>query len=327
FTSRDGAVPLSGLIRDAAGNLYGTAVSGGYLCSCGVVFELSPTSTGGWKETVLHSFTGGADGYSPFAPLVFDGAGNLYGTTAFGGSRTTACGSGCGVVFRLTPTSGGLWKERVLYSFSGADGAFPYSGATFDALGNLYGETYSGLGAGSRGTVFRLSPTSSGPWTETILHGFSGDDVSYPGGGLVFDKAGNLYGTTQGTASSSNCPPSCGSAFELSPNSDGTWTETILHAFTGGVDGAAPYAGLVLDGSGNLRGTTIAGGAYNKGAVFELTPSSGGSWNFNLVYSFTGGLYSGEGPQAGLILDASGNLFGTAGGGPSGDGVVYEIKP
>jgi uncharacterized repeat protein (TIGR03803 family) len=328
FTYVDGAFPQAGLVRDAAGNLYGTTVSGGQLCRCGAVYELSPTSTGGWKETVLYSFYNGADGFVPYSQLVLDAAGNLYGTTATGGSTTTACSTiGCGVVFMLSPSSNGGWKEKVLYTFDGTDGAYLYSGVIFDEAGNLYGETYTGLGAGSRGTVFKLSPTSSGPWTLTTLHGFSGNDASYPGGGLVFDKAGNLYGTTQGVSSQGACPPSCGSVFELSPNSDGTWTETILHAFTGSVDGAYPAGRLLLDNSGNLYGTAAIGGAYNSGSIFKLTPSSGGTWNFSVTYSFPGGLYGGFGPQWGVIEDGAGNLYGNALGGQGKYGIVYEITP
>ncbi len=328
FTWLDGAYPEAGLIRDAAGNLYGTAADGGYLCYCGIVYELSPISTGGWKYTVLHSFAEGPNGFIPETPLVFDAAGNLYGTTTFGGSPTTACSTeGCGVVFRLSPMSDGEWREKVLYTFSATDGAYPNSGVTFDAAGNLYGETYSGLGSNARGTVFKLSPTPSGPWTETILHGFSGNDVSYPGGGLVFDKADNLYGTTQGAITADSCSPSCGSVFELSPNSNVAWTETILHAFSGGLDGFYPYAGLVLDSSGNLFGAASQGGIYGSGTIFKLTPISNGNWNFSVTHSFTGGLYGGEFPQAGLILDSFGNLYGTALGGPGKYGVVYEIKP
>jgi hypothetical protein len=323
FTWFNGAFPQAGLVRDAAGNLYGTALDGGYLCSCGVVFELSPTSTGAWKQTVLHSFRAGTGGFFPSSPLTLDAAGNLYGTATLGGSSSSGCN--CGVVFELSPTSSGKWNEKLLYTFTGIDGAYPSSGVTLDAAGNLYGETSSG-GPGAEGTVFKLSPTKSGPWAETILLSFSSN--GFPSGGVIFDPAGNLYGATQGMPVFTSCSPNCGSVFELAPNSDGTWTETVLYAFGGQGDGAFPLAGLVFDSGGNLYGTTSNwGDGYGLGTIFELMPTSSGSWNFVGLYGFKGPPHDGEAPASSLILDSAGNLYGTALGGPGGLGIVYKITP
>jgi uncharacterized repeat protein (TIGR03803 family) len=184
FNTVDGAGPYGALTLDAAGNLYGVTQGGGdpNVCSnCGVVFQLVPTS-GGWKENVVHYFSGGLDGWWPFGGVVLDTAGNLYGTTVYGGN--TGCSTtaqGCGVVFELSPLSNGMWKKTALYVFSGLDGAHPAAPVVFDSAGNLYGTTSEGdghisdcFGAGC-GVVFELSPTSNGVWTETVLHAFKGN--------------------------------------------------------------------------------------------------------------------------------------------------------
>jgi hypothetical protein len=285
-----GGIPNGGLVADASGNLYGTTQEGGNFnndCSeegCGVVFKLSPTSSGEWKETALHTFTDGWDGAFPGGPLIFDAAGNLYGTAELGG---TGNGCACGVVFELSPTSSGLWKEAVLYNFSGnADGSYPDTELTFDGAGNLYGSTFEGgdldgcKGRGC-GVAFELSPISNGGWKESVLHTFTGGtDGSYPGE-LTLDDAGNVYGTTT-EGGALNCGfdrTGCGVVFELSPGSNGIWYETVLYTFFGGADGGAPSSGLTLDANGNLYGTTRNGGilkacdfGYGCGVVYEIIP-------------------------------------------------------
>jgi uncharacterized repeat protein (TIGR03803 family) len=344
FNMTDGSYPNSGLIFDTRGNLYGTTLYGcgnGYGC----VFELSPRAGGGWTETVLHRFASdgsGTDGYYSYGGVVLDASGNLYGTTSYGG--TGACdgpeGVGCGTVFELSPAVGGQWTEKLIHNFNIAvqDGYYPQGGLTPDASGNLYGTTTLG-GASGEGTVFELSPSPGGNWTETILHNFNavGDGYS-PYANLVFDKSGDLYGTTNlGGANN------YGTVFELSPQGS-SWTETILHSFNkNGVDGYYPYGGVVFDGSGNLYGTTTAGGSLNGcnhrgcGAVFELIPGSGGQWTEEILYPFSGAQTDGHYPYSSLVLDNSGNVYGTTvsgGAGPcpmkdfsAGCGIVFEITP
>jgi uncharacterized repeat protein (TIGR03803 family) len=328
---------LGGLIQDAAGNLYGVSTYGGItapcpatgLLGCGTVFELSPTTTGHWKRTQLYAFSGGADGSLPLSTLVFDSAGNLYGTTGDGGDLTDCPTSGCGVVFKLSPTSSGAWTESVLYAFTnGTDGALPRASLVFDAAGNLYGTAEeSRPGAG---VVYELSPTASGPWTETVLYTFTGGaDGALPLGGLIFDPSGNLYGTTYEAGNLADCrKQGCGTVFELSPIAGGGWSETTIHTFAGGTDGANPEASLLRDASGNLYGTTSAGGGKG-GTVFELSPGSGGTWTEKIIYAFKGPTTDGQNPGYGpLIFDAAGNLYGTTlAGGPLGYGTVYKIRP
>ena len=319
----DGVEPRSGLISDAAGNLYGTTISGGTF-NYGTVYELSPSEGGGWTEMVLHSFNqDGVDGYYPDAALIFDAAGNLYGTTQYG--------PGNGVVFELSPSKGGGWNEKVLYHFSGyGDGQYPHASLVFDAAGNLYGETdnggiYCDLHQGC-GTVFELSRNGDGTWTEKVLHSFgNGTDGEGPLGGLILDASGNLYGTTYGGGTYN---PG-GTVFELSPNGDGSWTETVLHSFGLFPDGAEPWGGLTFDKAGNLYGTTSTGGAYpNGGTVFELTPNGDGTWTETVLHSF-GNVPDGLEPLYGsLIFDAVGNLYGTTTqGGIDGYGTVFELSP
>jgi uncharacterized repeat protein (TIGR03803 family) len=347
YNYHDGFHPVGTLVLDSAGNLYGTAGYGGENAGCytdgqgcGSVFELMPSAGGGWTEKPLHNFAGGNDGAYPWAGVIFDAAGNLYGTTPYGGRNNK------GTVFELSPAAGGGWREKILHNFgSGADGYDPVGALVFDNAGNLYGTTsYGGaygVGGGNSGTVFELSPTSGG-WREKILHSFGhGHDGFAPSSNLIFDAAGNLYGTTYyGGLSSSECNPdvhvSCGTVFELSPTSDGPWTEKILHSFgDAGVDGNFPYGGLVFDSAGNLYGTTTGGGdsticpqAVGCGIVFELLPASGGSWMETILHNFAGDTTDGASPDASLIFDSSGNLYGTASAyGPYGDGTVFEFTP
>jgi uncharacterized repeat protein (TIGR03803 family) len=355
----DGSTPVGGVILDAAGNLYGTTSEGGnFACSqgCGTLFKVD----GVGNKTVLHSFagTGAGDGEYPNAALVWDGQGNLYGTTEVGGA------SGYGTVFKLDTTG----KETVLHSFSGAggDGAFPLGGVVRDEQGNLYGTTEVG-GTSNCGTVFKLDTTGK----ETVLYSFAGmgGDGRSPWAGVVRDGQGNLYGTTVGGGVSD-----LGTVFKV----DTTGKETVLHSFTGTVvDGAQPMTGLVLDAKGNLYGTTNSGGrgieggngvvfkvskagletvlyrfpatgakgirprgvvrdaqgnlygttlfhgAFGWGTVFKRAPTG----KLTVLYNFTGGNADGGDPYAGVVQDSQGNLYGTTSAGAIGYGTVFNITP
>jgi uncharacterized repeat protein (TIGR03803 family) len=309
----DGGNPLSNLVMDAAGNLYGTTFVGG-AHGAGEVFELSRGAGSSWTETVLYSFTGGVDGANPFyAGVIFDSAGNLYGTTVGGGTL------GFGTVFELSPSGSG-WSESVLYSFAGGnDGASPYAGVIFGDGGGLYGTTASG-GYYGQGTVFGLTPGSSGLWTETVILTFNTNNGGGPLGGLVSDGV-NFYGVTEGGGKYK-----AGIAYELAPNTSGGWNESILHSFGKGSDGIDPYAeALVLDSLGNLYGTTTAGGAHQAGTVFKLSRNGAGSWGEVVLYSFDGAVASN--PFSGVILDGKGHLYGTCanGNGETTVGSVYEL--
>jgi len=344
--------PQGSLTFDAAGNLYGTTDFGGSTaCSsfgpgCGVVWKLAPNG----RLIILHQFTGGADGAFPDAGVIFDAAGNLYGTT-FAGGDVTACPShgGCGVVFKLAPNPDGTWTESVLHTFAGApDGAVPEAGLILDATGNLYGTTFVGgdptacpsfpgfpVGCG---IVFELKPNPGGTWTESVLHVFTDADGANPFAGLIFDSAGNLYGTTRDGGASTACPGGCGVVFKLAPNSDGTWTESVIHSFTG-TDGNTPFAGLTLDTTGDLYGTTLYGGSSSQcgsgcGVVYRLAPNPDGTWTESVLHTFAGGA-DGTLPN-GLTFDAAGNLYGTTWGGGrhttasgcfEGCGTVFKLTP
>lgn len=313
----DGNKPYSGVVQNAAGNLYGTTRYGGTFAGemcriyggCGVVFKIDPAG----KETVLHSFTGGSDGAFPYTGLLLlDAAGNLYGTTTNGGKCATSFG--CGVVFKLDPAG----NETVLHTFTGNDGVGPFGGLTRDAAGNLYGT--AGGGSGSYGVIFKLDPNGE----ETVLYAFTGGlDGAYPQAGVVSDAAGNLYGTTeQGGDTSCSVAGSngCGVVFELDPNGK----ETVLYAFTGELDGAYPLAGLIRDPSGSLYGTANLGGSICSecyGTLFAISPAG----KEVLIHSFMGGTDGGN-PKAGLLAD-SGYLYGTAtSGGAYDQGVIFKIS-
>lgn len=321
----DGANPAARVIFGPNGTLYGTTLNGGQGCrgvGCGTVFKLSPPATVvcrsvlcPWNETALYRFGNVPDGASPYSEVVFDQAGNLYGTT-YGGGLNDA-----GAVYELLPFDGG-WAERVLYSFAGGDdGALPQAGLIFDTGGNLYGTASADA---HYGTVYELTPSEFG-WTEQTLHLFQDYSLgASPVGGLIFDRSGNLYGTTiYGGAHTS------GTVFQLTP-SQGSWTFTLLYSLAGnGTEG--PSANLILDAAGDLYGTTYADGAYGFGAVFKLTRSAG-AWTYTSLHDFTGGS-DGGGPLGQLISDSNGNLYGTTGLGGStegncgstGCGVVLEI--
>ncbi len=372
FNKTQGANPLSGLISDAAGELYGTTVNGG-ANGCGTVFQISPVSGDKWTATTLYSFQGctiatltpkgtmaidkegnlygvqvgfsnagqvfelmkgandtwtynviyvfganGTDEGSPNTDLTWDSAGNLYGTTA------AEFGAINGEVFELSPQSNGSWKETVLYTFPAPNGVgFPVAGVIFDGEGNLYGPTYYGT-TGHYGAVYELSPQTNGPWGLKVLFNSTGNEGTELDSRLVFDSSGNLYGTAT--------EPAHGEVFELSHVSGSTWKETTVHVFTSGSDGASPQGNLVLDATGNLYGTTTAGGIGCNGSlcgvVYRLTPQSGGTWNETILHHFESA-EDGSQPQAGLLLDNAGHLYGTTlyGGGRYGYGTVYEIIP
>jgi uncharacterized repeat protein (TIGR03803 family) len=300
-----------------------------FLAACAVLSFLTSTTpaSAASKEKVLHEFKeNGKDGYSPNANLIFDAAGNLYGT-AFGAPYGGNGYGSNGTVVQLKLGAGGKWSEKVLYSFCAvkgcADGKAPNAGVISDAAGNLYGTTASG-GAYGGGTVFRVTPHAGGKWTETVLHSFNGTDGRDPLGSLIFDAGGNLYGTTYlGGANTDN-----GTVFELTPGAGDTWTEKVLYSFcavTGCLDGTYPGAGVILDSRGNLYGTTFEGGTGGYGGfgtVFELSPRAGGKWTEKVLHSFndTNNSTDGSYPWDSLVLDAAGDLYGTTARGGAGRG-------
>jgi uncharacterized repeat protein (TIGR03803 family) len=330
----DGEFMYAGLVFDQKGNLYG-ATAGGGAGGNGTVFKLQPKADGSWTESILYNFTGGTDGGAPYASLIFDQKGNLYGTTVFGGAQ------GSGAVFKLAPHADGSWTENVIYSFlGGKDGGNPSASLIFDQKGNLYGTTQDGgSGAAGNGTAFKLTRNADGSWSESVLYVFSGgEDGGNPTASLIVDPAGNLYGTTiyGGNNGDSCAVTECGVVFELMPNADGTWTESVLYSFTGGTDGGNPETDLIFDQAGNLYGTTKWGGkcAFSDGCgvVFELKRQTDGSWVESVLHRFS--RRDGFVPTAGLIFDAAGSLYGTtvAGGdlslhGGSGCGVVFKLAP
>ena len=272
------------------------------------------------KYKTLHKFTGNNDTAGLYAGLIFDSAGNLYGTTMFGGNPSCGAGLGCGVVFKLASNADGGWTESLLYQFTGQpDGSYPVGGLIFDQAGNLYGMANEG-GAYGGGAVFRLTPNADGGWTESVLYSFCSltncGDGGEPYGGLILDAPGNLYGTT------SQGGQGWGTVFELTPNTNGSWSENVLYTFTGGADGVDPDAGLIFDQVGNLYGTTTRGGVHGWGVVFELTPNTDGSWIESILYSFGP---HGRLPVAGLVFDTAGNLYGTTVYGRTQKGTVFKL--
>jgi uncharacterized repeat protein (TIGR03803 family) len=320
FTLADGAYPYAPLTFDHHGNLLGTTGNGG-TDDAGTVFELVAGANGAWRSLTLQSFTGGLDGGFPHSGVLVDDAGRIYGTTSGGG------GTDGGVVFTLG--GGPRLGSTVIHDFtSGSDGMLAFGTLVSDANGNLYGTTWAG-GTYGAGTVFKMTRDPlSGDWSETIVYSFQGvpygggDDGAEPYAGVSFDAEGNLYGTTCYGGSAT-----LGVVFQLTPNSDGTWSETLLHVFTGQDDGGVPYGGISLDQSGNLYGTTNVGGGGHWGTVFKLTKLPSGQWSETVLHAFNGA--DGGNPGDGVILDSSGNVYGTAavsGGGVFG-GVVFEITP
>ncbi|HEY1677995.1 MAG TPA: choice-of-anchor tandem repeat GloVer-containing protein [Candidatus Sulfotelmatobacter sp.] len=280
---RDGAASYGQILLDSQGNLYGTTYSGGDLSACpngcGLVFKLSRTSNA-WKETILHTFEGGTDGAHPEAGLVFDTAGNLYGTTGAGGEDFTDCGAGCGVAFELSPNAAGGWRETVMHSFRLSDGSLPNAPFVFDAAGNLYSTTPLGgtlntftCGSAGCGTVYKLSRGSNGQWKQNLIHAFRGVDGEEPAeGGLSFDAAGNLYGTTALGGNLASCGGvGCGTVFKLQPVVAGSWKETVLYDFANGDDGGGPFAPPIPDSAGNLYGAATSGGTNkSEGVIYKI---------------------------------------------------------
>jgi len=344
FSGPDGASPQSTLVIDGKGNLYGTAVEGGPAGSFGVVFELSPPVTGStaWTETVVTAFTG-HNGADPYARLVIDAKGNLYGTTARGGlGFTSGAFSGYGVVFELTPPASGqtAWTEKVRHYFDGGSNLFnlggniPTGGLAIDSAGSLYGTTAGGGGTGCGsgcGTVFKLTPTQTTAWTRTTLHVFNFTDGYDPVSSLAFDRSGNLYGTTAGGGKYGKgvvfrlVAPAIGRPTTAKP----AYTYQILHNFTGaGDDGANPQGDVVLDAAGDVYVTTPGGGTQANG-VFKFSPIADrktGLWT-ETVFSVPEGAI-GATIKAGVIVDEDGNIYGAASvGGASGNGVIFELTP
>ena len=289
----DGLNPFGSLTVDASGNVFGVSSYGGSykgVCGktngCGNVFELSPNGDGSYSGKILHLFTGAKDGNRPQGFLALDAVGNIYGETQFGGNAVGICDKpyGCGVIFKLSST-GGIWKEQMLHSFSGGpNGALPVNGLTGDGSGNLYGSTEFGgdrtLCTAGCGIVFEFSPTTG---VETVLYSFptgysqDGDLASH----LIFDTHGNFFGTTEfGGDILCQTGVYCGSAFEFSPNGSGGWNETTIYSFgpAGGSNNPVePFAGVIPDSAGNLYGTTQYGGNSGNpctacGTVFKITP-------------------------------------------------------
>lgn len=278
------------------------------------------------SEKVLYTFTGGADGGGPQARLVFDAAGNLYGTTHFGGIVTCGgqVGGGCGVVFQLKHTPSGGWKEHALYAFAdGSDGGFPNAGVIVGSGGNLYGTASTGGSTSCSigcGVVYSLVKSRSG-WTENVLHTFTGGDGQFPNAVLIADSTGALYSTTwYGGASGA------GTVFRLIRAPAGGWTESVLHSFNGTTEGSGPAAGVIRDAAGDLFGTTYPYNHYTDGVVYELVPQRNGTWIDNVLETFGSGS-NGCNPYAGLIADTAGNLYGTTiECGTYGVGVAFKMQ-
>ena len=326
FDGTDGGLPHGRLVLDRTGHAYGTTASGGANLE-GTAFELANGSSG-WTFSVLYNFcslSGCADGGAPLAGMGLDKSGNLYGP---GGS----------VVYQLSPGSGD-WTESVLHTFGQVQG--DGTGVDFDLLldpaGNIYGTTTNGgnglpicSGSGGCGIAFKLAPNGDGTWSERVLHSFAAfqNDGQTPDGGLVRDRAGNLYGVTAAGGGGSACPGhGCGTVYKLSQDKSGHWHETLLHAFVNPRYGASPSGNLIFDRGGNLYGTTAYGGQFcNCGVVYKLIPGASGKYTYRVLHNFNG--QDGAGPLSGVIMDGQGNLYGTAvAGGPGGYGVVFEIKP
>jgi uncharacterized repeat protein (TIGR03803 family) len=315
----DGGAP-SNVVADKNGNLYGAASLGGS-AKAGLVFEFTPSSNGNWTEHVLYNFTNTGDGVGP-NEVILDPAGNLYGTTAGGGTGCSGSG-GCAVVFQLKPGSNYHWTESVIYNFTFSPS---YPSAQFlDTSGNLYGSTYYGGGCDSYcGTVFQLTPNSSGQWTQTVLWNFTGGYGGQNPYTILPGATGQIYGITGlGGASGLN-----GTVFQLSPGSAHQWELTTLFSFPF-TDGGYP-SNLIADSAGDLYGSTNIGGTYGLGTVFEFKPTGGDKWQENQLYNFSLGLannVNGVGPS-GLTFDAAGNLYGTTiAEDNTYAGTVFELSP
>jgi uncharacterized repeat protein (TIGR03803 family) len=317
--SADGAEPYKGVTLDSQGNLYGSTVAGGSgSCDggCGVVYKLT-NSGGSWTQSVIHSFTGGKDGAGPGNGLTFDPHGNLYGMTPTGGAY------GLGTIYQLKPQTNGAWKLNVIHAFTGgADGSSASAGRLIlDHAGNLYGVATVG-GALGFGLAFELTHSQTG-WTLVPLYAFQDQpDGALPYGGLIFDKAGNLYGTTYYAG-----VYDVGTVYKLT-HANGSWTETVLYSFKGGSDGSSPISPLVSDAAGNLYGTTSDGGASCAcGVIFKLAHGANGTWTETVPYRFPGAPNAGF-AYNGMVPDSTGSFYGaTVHGGPTNDGTIYQFTP
>ena len=320
FGGDDGADPINkgGLTVGPDGSYYGTTEGGGIddgNLSLGVVFKITPPLTAclsalcPWKLTVLYKFQNSPDGAFPHGNVIFDAAGNIYGTTNEGGTY------GYGTVFKLAPSNGG-WTETVLHSFPCC--GLPDAGLAMDGAGNLYGAILSDYYNAHYGAVFELNPAGN-DWNYSVIHAFTDTtEGCYPYGGVVFDEEGNLYATT------TQCGPgNGGTVFELSP-SDSGWTFQTIYSFVGN---RGPQSTLTIDSGGILYGTTQDDGAHGGGSVFRLSPSGGG-WNFTSLHDFIADGHDGVYPVGGVTLAPDGTLYGTTvNGGAYNAGVVWQITP
>lgn len=325
-----GYYPSAGIVRDQAGNLYGTTAYGGNYtlnCNfegvqtgCGLVYKLSQHGPG-WIFDVLAGFNAG-NGYLPQQLVAAAPDGSLYGSTEFGGSNhCTYFWPGCGIVYRLQPPATFChsvscpWTVDEVHEFLGqpGDGAFPtYGSLTFDSAGNIYGTAETG-GLYSDGIVYELSPSPNG-WTMSVLHTFGGGDGENPRGGVVFDNAGNLYGTTLEGGDGG-----AGVVYELTPTGSG-WAYHVLYSFNYESGPQEPTGNLIIDASGNLYGTTNGYSGFGSGSVWELSAANG-SWNLSVLAQFEGL----EGPLGGLLMDQAGNLYGASFVNYYGN--VFELSP
>lgn len=314
----DGGEPYKGVTLDAAGNLYGTAVTGGSgSCEggCGVAYKLTKSGAT-WIQSVIHAFTGGNDGSGPGARVALDKRGNVYGMTPTGGAN------GLGVIYELHPKANGDWALRVIHTFTGgSDGSSGSAGKMLLRGGHIYGAVTAG-GTNGSGTIFELTPTRVGEWDFKILYSFQGaPDGSFPYGALLFDAAGNLYGTTYYGGTNG-----LGAVYELSPSDVGEWNETLLYSFKAGSDGNSSISNLVSDAAGNLYGTTSEGG-LGSGTIFKLTPGQNGTWTESIPHSFQGSP-DGAFPYAGMVGGGAGTFYGaTVHGGDDGEGSIYKFTP
>jgi uncharacterized repeat protein (TIGR03803 family) len=313
----DGGEPYKGVTIDAAGNLYGSAVTGGSgSCEggCGVVYQLSKNGSS-WTQKVLHAFTGGEDGSGPGSRVTVDNRGNIYGMTPTGGTY------GLGTIYTLRPKGNGTWTLQVLHAFTGgSDGSSGSAGRMVFHQGALFGAATTG-GATGHGTIFELRPQFKGAWAFKTIYAFAGEpDGSFPYGGLTIDLSDNIFGTTYYGGDNG-----VGSVFQVS-HARGGWTDLILYSFKSAMDGNSPISNIVLDTAGNIYGTTSEGG-LGSGTIFQLTPVPGGSWSETIAHSFSG-TPDGAFPYAGMVGDGAGNFYGaTVHGGADGDGAIYRFIP
>jgi uncharacterized repeat protein (TIGR03803 family) len=336
----DGTAPKAqALTIDAAGNLYGTTIAGGgppcTATQCGTVFKLTRNAAGAYTESVIWKFGSGADGGEPSGGVMVDSSGNLYGTTMLGGNTTACATDGCGTVFKLTPNGTGSYTESAIWKFNGgSDGSVPLTGLVADGAGNLYGTTTRGGNTGCAagppgcGTVYKLTTNGAGSYTESVIHVFSaGTTDGYdPTAKLAIDSAGNLYGTVRNGGAHYR-----GAVFKLSPSTNGAYVETILYSFGGGnTDGAYPWGGVVIGDAGALYGTTQRGGDSTCqdgcGTIYKLVPTGTGSYDETVLARFAG-WQDGSNPMSMLMLDARGDLYGTArDDGIHGKGTVFKLS-